>query len=124
MCTPKNTCGSASAPCAVDIKRTAESAAVTPDIPGAKSNTPFCVKTGTTMTWKSVSKNTGFVVDFGPSAPFEPAGAAIIGGLRPICFGRSEETRLLQVLGGSLRFRCNLQNVRLGGYRADCNRRR
>jgi len=80
MCTPKNTCGSATAPCTVDIKRTAESAAVTPDIPGAKSNAPFCVKTGTTVTWKSVSKNTGFVVDFGPSSPFEPAGAAILGG--------------------------------------------
>jgi len=80
ICTPKNTCGSATAPCTVDIKRTAESAAVTPDIPGAKSNTPFCVKTGTTMIWKSMSKNTGFVVDFGPSAPFEPAGAAIVGG--------------------------------------------
>ena len=32
------------------------------------------------MIWKSMSKNTGFVVDFGPSASFEPAGAAIIGG--------------------------------------------
>ncbi|HXY08371.1 MAG TPA: hypothetical protein VEI52_11055 [Terriglobales bacterium] len=80
MCTAKNTCGSATAPCTIDVKRTADSAAVTPDIPGAKSNAPFCVKSGTTITWKSLSKNTGFVVDFGPSAPFEPAGAAIIGG--------------------------------------------
>jgi hypothetical protein len=106
-------------PSTVGVKRTSNSAAVTPDTPGAKSNTPFCVKTGTTMTWKS----TGIVVDFGPSAPFEPAGQQS-SGLRPICFGRSQETRLLQVLGWSLRFRCNLRNVRFGRYRTGCNRRR
>jgi hypothetical protein len=78
LCTPANTCGSASAPCVVDVKRTAASASVTPTTPDAKSNTPFCVKTGTTVTWKSLSKDTGFLVDFGPSPPF--ARGAIIGG--------------------------------------------
>ena len=45
----------------------------------AKSNALFCVKTGTTVTWKSTGKNIGFVVDVGTTSPFEPAGA-IIGG--------------------------------------------
>jgi hypothetical protein len=79
MCNASNTCGSSSTPCNVEVKRTAKSASATPSIPNAKGNKPFCVTTGTTMTWQSSSKNTGFVVDFGPSSPFDPAGA-IIGG--------------------------------------------
>lgn len=79
ICTAANTCGSGSAPCTVDVKRTASSTSVTPDFPDAKSNAPFCVKVGTTVTWKTVSKNTGFLVDFGAAPPFEP-GDAIIGG--------------------------------------------
>jgi len=83
MCNASTTCGSASAPCTVDIKRTANAASVTPGIPGAKSNKPFCIKVGTTVTWKSESKNVGFVVDFGPSSPFDQG--TIIGGAdRPI----------------------------------------
>lgn len=78
LCTPANTCGSVSAPCMVDVKRTAASASVTPTTPDSKSNRPFCVKSGTTMTWKSSGKDTGFLVDFGPSAPFSRG--AIIGG--------------------------------------------
>jgi plastocyanin len=70
MCNSSTTCGSASAPCTVDVKRTANAASVTPGIAGAKSNAPFCVKVGTTVTWKSSSKNVGFVLDFGPSSPF------------------------------------------------------
>ena len=79
MCTPANTCGSASAPCTIDVKRGSYSASVTPGIPGAKSNAPFCVRVGTTITWQSSSRNTGFTIDFGPSSPFEREGA-IIGG--------------------------------------------
>ena|SRR5271156_5183236 len=79
MCTAGNTCGSASAPCSVDVKRTADAASSTPSIPKAKANAPFCVKVGTTVNWQSSSKNTGFVVDFGPSSPFGSEGA-IIGG--------------------------------------------
>jgi len=78
MCNAATTCGSASAPCTVDVKRTAQAASVTPDIPNAKSNRPFCVKVGTTVTWKSSSKNTGFVLDFGPTSPFDQG--TIIGG--------------------------------------------
>jgi hypothetical protein len=78
MCTAENTCGSASTPCTVEIKRTSSNASVTPSIPNAKANMPFCVKSGTTVTWRSASKNTGFVLDFGPDAPFGTE--AIIGG--------------------------------------------
>jgi len=74
MCNAATTCGSASTPCTVDVKRSANAASVTPDIP----NRPFCVKVGTTVTWKSSSKNTGFVLDFGPTSPFEQG--TIIGG--------------------------------------------
>src|SRR5277367_2781072 len=79
MCNAGNTCGSASEPCSVDVKRTADAVSSTPSIPKAKGNAPFCVKVGTTVTWQSSSKNTGFVVDFGPSSPFGLDGA-IIGG--------------------------------------------
>jgi hypothetical protein len=78
ICAAENTCGSASTPCTVEIKRTASNASATPSIPNAKANQPFCVKVGTTVTWKSPSKNTGFVLDFGPDSPFGQD--AIIGG--------------------------------------------
>jgi hypothetical protein len=79
LCNASNTCGSASTPCEVDVKRTANGASSTPSIPNAKSNALFCVTAATTVTWKSTSKNIGFVVDVGTTSPFEPTGA-IIGG--------------------------------------------
>ena len=79
LCNANNTCGSASTPCVVDVKRTASAASATADIQNAKSNALFCVKAGTTVQWKSTGKNIGFVVDMGPASPFDPAGA-IIGG--------------------------------------------
>lgn len=94
MCTPANTCGSPTTPCVVDVKRTANSASTTPNIPGAKGNSTFCVKAGTTVIWKSSSKNVGFLVDVSEASPFDPSGA-IIGGSdreksvvakRPGCF--------------------------------------
>jgi len=72
QCNAGNTCGSASTPCAVDVKRTSYSATATPSVPNAKGSPLFCVQTGTTVTWKSTSKNTGFLVDFGPTSPFDP----------------------------------------------------
>ncbi|MFZ0645834.1 MAG: hypothetical protein WAM25_21975 [Candidatus Acidiferrales bacterium] len=95
MCNASTTCGSTSAPCVADVKRTSESASVTPSIPDAKANAPFCVKVGTTVTWQSSSKKTGFVLDFGASSPFDTPDGAIIGGSdrsvsvvakRPGCF--------------------------------------
>src|SRR5271169_6543670 len=79
LCTAANTCGSASTACTVDVKRTSDSASSTPSIPGAKGNSLFCVKVGTTVTWKSTAKENGFVVDVGPNSPFDPPGA-IMGG--------------------------------------------
>jgi hypothetical protein len=86
MCNASTQCGSGSTPCTVDVKRRGgSSATATPSIPGAKSNTPFCVKVGTTVTFQSTSKNTGFVIDFGPNSPFDTGGSAIMGGAdRPI----------------------------------------
>ena len=79
ICNASTRCGSPSEPCVVDLKRKGgTSATVTPGIPNAKSNTPFCVKVGTTVTWQSSAKNTGFILDFGPSSPFETS--TIIGG--------------------------------------------
>lgn len=79
ICNAGNTCGSASTPCAVDVNRTSYGASATPNIAGAKGNSTFCVKEGTTVTWKSNSKHVGFVVDMGPTSPFDPQDD-IIGG--------------------------------------------
>jgi hypothetical protein len=72
QCNADNTCGSPSTPCIVNVRRTGYSASATPSIPNAKDNATFCVTTGTTVTWHSSAKNTGFLVDFGPSSPFDP----------------------------------------------------
>jgi hypothetical protein len=74
LCTAGNTCGSPTAPCQVDVKRTNYAASATPQIPGAKGNQLFCVKPGTTVSWMSSSKNTGFSVDISDASPFVPGG--------------------------------------------------
>jgi plastocyanin len=81
LCTGSNTCGSFFKPCTVDVKRDDDGSSATPDIPNAKGNSTFCVNTGTTIVWKSTQKNTGFVVDFGPSSPFG-SDDAIVGGAK------------------------------------------
>jgi hypothetical protein len=78
ICNAENTCGAGGTACTVEVKRTASDASATPNIPKAKGNQPFCVKSGSTINWKSGSKNTGFVLDFGPSSPFGTE--AIMGG--------------------------------------------
>jgi hypothetical protein len=84
LCNSGNTCGSASAPCSVDVKRTSYSSTATPSIPGAKGNSLFCVKTGTTVTWMSSSKNTGFLIDFGSSPAFDPPGTVMGGSAKSV----------------------------------------
>jgi len=85
ICVAANTCGSASTPCTIEIKRSGGSYATsTPDFPGAKSNKAFCIKVGTTVTFKSGSRNTGFVIDFGTENPFDHEGSIIGGSDRPI----------------------------------------
>jgi hypothetical protein len=84
LCNADNTC-SASGSCTVDIKRQGMNAATaTPGFPKAKSNSLFCVKEGTTVTFQSSSKNTGFLVDFGPTSPFDPPDAIIGGAKKPV----------------------------------------
>jgi plastocyanin len=85
ICAAANTCGSPSSPCSIDIKRSQSSfATATPSIPDVKSNKAFCIKVGTTVTFMSSSKNTGFVIDFGSSDPFDHEGAIMGGADRPI----------------------------------------
>jgi hypothetical protein len=117
MCTAANTCGSASTPCAVDVKRTANAASSTPMIPNAKGNSLFCIKSGTTVQWKSTGKDIGFVVDFGPTSPFDPPGA-IIGGTdrtvsvvakKPGCYKYSAGA----CMSGAIYGMCGQANVQL-----------
>src|SRR3974377_156151 len=72
MCTAANTCGSASAPCTIDITKAGESSNVKPGIPNAKNNQFFCIKKGTTVVWMTANKNTGFMISFGTDSPFDP----------------------------------------------------
>ncbi len=117
LCTAANTCGSASDPCAVDVKRTANAASATPSIPNAKGNSLFCIKAGTTVQWKSTGKDIGFVVDFGPTSPFDPPGA-IIGGTdraitvvakKPGCYKYSAGA----CMSGAIYGMCGQANVQL-----------
>jgi plastocyanin len=85
ICAETNTCGSASTPCFIEIRRSGgSSATATPSIPDAKSNKAFCIKVGTTVTFRSGSRNTGFIVDFGSANPFDHDGSIIGGSDRPI----------------------------------------
>jgi hypothetical protein len=84
LCSAANTCGSASTPCSVDVRRSADSANVTPSIPGAKNNQLFCVKAGTTVIWLTSNKNNGFMVSFGTDSPFDPDGPIVGGAQKPI----------------------------------------
>jgi len=84
MCTPANTCGSASGACTVDVTRSGDSSNVKPEIPGAKNNQLFCIKAGTSVVWKTRKKNTGFLVSFGSESPFEPDDPIRGGGKKPV----------------------------------------
>jgi hypothetical protein len=79
LCTAANTCGSATAPCTVDVNKAGSSSNVKPGIPNAKNNQFFCIKKGTTVVWMTSNKNTGFMISFGTDNPFDPDDP-IIGG--------------------------------------------
>jgi hypothetical protein len=84
LCNTDNTC-SASGSCTLDIKRDGmNSATATPGFPKAKGNSLFCVKPGTTVTFQTSSKGTGFIVDPGPSSPFDPPDTIIGGAQKPV----------------------------------------
>jgi hypothetical protein len=85
LCTTVNTCGSASAPCTINVTRSGGSSSnVKPDIPQAKNNQFFCLKTGTQVVWKTSKKNTGFMISFGTDSPFEPDDPIMGGANKPI----------------------------------------
>ncbi len=87
LCTAANTCGSSSSPCELEIRRTGggTDASVTPNIPNfPKGSTPICIAPGTSVTWKGDGKNTGIMVDFGATSPFDPAGTIMGGSDRPV----------------------------------------
>ncbi len=83
LCSAAITCGSASAPCTISIKKDGGGASVTPDIAGAKANKLFCVKAGTKMNFEAKNKNTGFVLDFGPKTPFDKEDSIVGGSNKP-----------------------------------------
>ena len=85
ICAEPSTCGSASSPCTIDIRRSGSNyATAKPSIPDAKANKAFCIKVGTTVTFSTSSKNTGFVIDFGKENPFDHDGSIRGGADRPI----------------------------------------
>jgi plastocyanin len=84
LCTAANTCGSASAPCTIDITKAGSSSNVKPGIPNAKNNQFFCVKKGTTVVWMTSNKNTGFMVSFGTDSPFDPDDPIVGGGNKQV----------------------------------------
>jgi plastocyanin len=87
LCSAANTCGSSGSPCVLEIRRTGGGydASVTPNIPNfPKEPAAICIATGTTVTWKGEGKNTGIMVDFGASSPFDPAGLIMGGSDRPV----------------------------------------
>lgn len=84
MCNAANTCGSATAACTLDVRRSVGGASVKPSFANAKGNQFFCVKAGTKVVWMSSSKNTGFAISFGPQSPFDPDDPILGGGAKPI----------------------------------------
>src|SRR5271165_2281270 len=84
LCTAANTCGSASAPCTVDITKTGYGANVKAGIPNAKNNQFFCIKAGTTVVWMTSNKNTGFMISFGTDSPFTPDDPIMGGGNKQV----------------------------------------
>ena len=84
ICTAANTCGSASAPCTIDITKAGSSSNVKPGIPNAKNNQFFCVKAGTQVVWMTSNKNTGFMVSFGTDSPFDPDDPIVGGGNKQV----------------------------------------
>src|SRR5258708_1962047 len=86
LCSAKNTCGSAGSPCVLEVKRTGggTDASVTPNIPDFGKDTAICINAGTSVTWQGAGKNTGVMVDFGATSPFDPPGTIMGGSDRPV----------------------------------------
>lgn len=96
ICSPSNTCGSASDPCVIDVTRSASSSNVQPRTPGGGKNQPFCIKAGTAVVFLSSKKNNGFMVSFGTGSPLDPDD--------PIMGGGSKHVRRTAVTPGCYKF--------------------
>jgi hypothetical protein len=84
LCSTANTCGSNGSPCVLEVKRTGGTgASVTPSLSNFPKDSVICIKTGASVTWQGAGKNTGIVVDFGDSSPFDPSGTIMGGSDRP-----------------------------------------
>jgi hypothetical protein len=84
LCNAANTCGSATAPCTVNINKSGASSSVKPSVPNAKDNQLFCVKQGTQVVWMTSNKNTGFMISFGTDSPFDPDDPIVGGGSKQV----------------------------------------
>ncbi len=84
LCTAANTCGSADSACVVDVKKNDTAANAKAMVSDPKNNATFCIKAGTSLTFQSTRKNTGFVIDFGPNGPFDSPDSIIGGASKPV----------------------------------------
>jgi hypothetical protein len=86
LCTAANTCGANGSSCLLEVKRVegGTEASVTPNIANFSKDQALCIQTGASVTWQGGGKNTGIVVDFGATSPFEPSGTIMGGSDRPI----------------------------------------
>lgn len=86
LCTAANTCGVNGSPCVLEVKRVdgGTEASVTPNIANFPKDAVVCIKTDANVTWQGAGKNTGVMVDFGDSSPFDPSGTIMGGSDRPI----------------------------------------
>jgi hypothetical protein len=86
LCSAANICGANGSPCVLEVKRLGggSEASVTPNVANFPRDAAVCIKTGSNVTWQGAGKNTGIMVDFGESSPFDPSGTIMGGSDRPI----------------------------------------
>lgn len=86
LCSAATTCGSKGSPCILEVRRSdgGTDASVTPNIPNFPKDSTICIATGTRVTWRGEGNNTGIMVDFGGSSPFDPPGTIMGGSDRPV----------------------------------------
>jgi hypothetical protein len=85
LCTAKNTCGT-NGPCLLEVNRvvSGNGVSVKPNIEDFPKDAVLCIQAGASVTWQGAGKNTGVMVDFGNTSPFDPSGTIMAGSDRPI----------------------------------------
>jgi len=86
LCTAANTCGANGSACVLEVKRVGggTEASVTPNVANFPKDAVLCIQTGANVTWQGAGKNTGVMVDFSESSPFDPPGTIMGGSDRPV----------------------------------------